>query len=334
MARIRLTIKNWNEFQHYKDRSPPWIKLHRTLLDNLQYHQLRAESAKWLPLLWLVGSEKNGELPDPDRLAFRLRITTEETREVLEELEAAEFLEWSEEPGADPGADWGSRYISKAVREAVFARDGGVCQHCGGADRIEYDHIIPVSAGGSGEESNVQLLCAPCNRRKRTKPNEAAEQVATQTKNVAQPREEESKEEGEVSRGRGKGAQARKTQIPKDWQATPELIDYARAQGCKDPTDTAERFRLNHASKGTLHKDWNLAFQYWCRNEKNFLPQRAPGKPTMQAEMPADRDGDSQWTARVRGWRSSGFWMPNEWGPPPGERGSRVPASLIEEARQ
>ena len=25
-------IKNWQDFQHYKDRAPPWIKLHNTLL--------------------------------------------------------------------------------------------------------------------------------------------------------------------------------------------------------------------------------------------------------------------------------------------------------------
>jgi hypothetical protein len=29
-----LRVKNWSEFQHYKDRNPPWIKLHRTLLDH------------------------------------------------------------------------------------------------------------------------------------------------------------------------------------------------------------------------------------------------------------------------------------------------------------
>jgi len=27
-----LRVKNWGKFQHYKDRNPPWIKLHRGLL--------------------------------------------------------------------------------------------------------------------------------------------------------------------------------------------------------------------------------------------------------------------------------------------------------------
>jgi len=31
---MRYKIKNWNDFQHYKDRCPPWIKLHHSLLTN------------------------------------------------------------------------------------------------------------------------------------------------------------------------------------------------------------------------------------------------------------------------------------------------------------
>jgi hypothetical protein len=27
-----IVVKEWERYQHYKDRSPPWIKLHRTLL--------------------------------------------------------------------------------------------------------------------------------------------------------------------------------------------------------------------------------------------------------------------------------------------------------------
>jgi len=29
---VKYRIKNWHEHQHYKDRAPPWIKLHHTLL--------------------------------------------------------------------------------------------------------------------------------------------------------------------------------------------------------------------------------------------------------------------------------------------------------------
>ena len=32
-----ITPNNWGELQHYKDRSPPWIKLHKKLLDNFEW---------------------------------------------------------------------------------------------------------------------------------------------------------------------------------------------------------------------------------------------------------------------------------------------------------
>lgn len=62
----------------------------------------------------------------------------------------------------------------------------------------------------------------------------------------------------------------RKTKLPADWKPSDEQLAYAKGQGCADPADTAERFRLHHQSKGTLGQDWNLGFQYWCRNEKTF----------------------------------------------------------------
>lgn len=55
--------------------------------------------------------------------------------------------------------------IPEAVRIEVWRRDGGVCR-CGSRERLEYDHIIPVSKGGSNTARNIELLCEACNRRK------------------------------------------------------------------------------------------------------------------------------------------------------------------------
>ena len=38
-----------------------------------------------------------------------------------------------------------------------------------GQDRIEFDHIIAYSKGGSSGEMNIRVLCADCNRRKSAK---------------------------------------------------------------------------------------------------------------------------------------------------------------------
>ena len=35
-----LRIRNWENFQQYKDRDPKWIKLHRTLLEDYDFCKL------------------------------------------------------------------------------------------------------------------------------------------------------------------------------------------------------------------------------------------------------------------------------------------------------
>jgi 5-methylcytosine-specific restriction endonuclease McrA len=52
------------------------------------------------------------------------------------------------------------------VRRAVFERDGGRCVGCGAEFDLQYDHVIPVALGGASTAENLELLCAPCNRRK------------------------------------------------------------------------------------------------------------------------------------------------------------------------
>lgn len=32
MSPTHFKVRNWEQFQHYKDRNPPWIKLHFALL--------------------------------------------------------------------------------------------------------------------------------------------------------------------------------------------------------------------------------------------------------------------------------------------------------------
>lgn len=56
--------------------------------------------------------------------------------------------------------------IPPEVRRAVWIRDQGKCARCGSRERLEYDHIIPVSRGGGNTERNIELLCEFHNRRK------------------------------------------------------------------------------------------------------------------------------------------------------------------------
>ena len=56
--------------------------------------------------------------------------------------------------------------IPERVRMFVWQRDAGRCVTCGCQERLEYDHIIPLAAGVSNTERNIQLLCETCNRKK------------------------------------------------------------------------------------------------------------------------------------------------------------------------
>ena len=81
-----MKIKDWDQFQHFKDRNPIWVKLYRTLLDDIEWHKLSGDDAKALVMLWLLASEKNGELPEVKEIAFRLRLPETKTKQIVTNL--------------------------------------------------------------------------------------------------------------------------------------------------------------------------------------------------------------------------------------------------------
>ena len=86
-------IRNWTTFQHYKHRSPPWIKFHRTLLDDEKFHRFPDRASKLLVLAWLLASEAEGALPASHEIAWRLRLASTEVLEDMKTLVALGFVE-------------------------------------------------------------------------------------------------------------------------------------------------------------------------------------------------------------------------------------------------
>lgn len=89
-----LRTKNWNEFQHYKDRPPVWIKLHKKLLDDRVFLRLPDASRALAPLLWLLASESpDGIIVDYlEEIPFRLRMTEKKVEEALNPLIQAGYF--------------------------------------------------------------------------------------------------------------------------------------------------------------------------------------------------------------------------------------------------
>lgn len=55
------------------------------------------------------------------------------------------------------------------LRDRIFRRDGPVCPECGTTKDLSIDHIVPFSRGGETIESNLRVLCRPCNSMKGAK---------------------------------------------------------------------------------------------------------------------------------------------------------------------
>ena len=81
-----MKIKNWSKFQHFKDRKPPWVKLYRDVLDDMEWYELDPLASKVLIMCWLIASEDDGRLPNSKILAFRLRMTEKQTIDCLNKL--------------------------------------------------------------------------------------------------------------------------------------------------------------------------------------------------------------------------------------------------------
>lgn len=56
-------IKNWDTFQHYHDRNPPWIKLYNKLFEDFEFENLDDNSKLHLILIWLLASRTNNKIP-------------------------------------------------------------------------------------------------------------------------------------------------------------------------------------------------------------------------------------------------------------------------------
>lgn len=95
-------IRKWREFQHYRDRSPPWIKLHRNLLTSPTWVSSDDEGRTLAIACMLLAADTDNRIPaDPDYLR---RVAYLNSRPNLAALAATQFIEFIDEAG-NPLAD-------------------------------------------------------------------------------------------------------------------------------------------------------------------------------------------------------------------------------------
>jgi hypothetical protein len=73
-----ITIPNWDDFQHYKNREPSWIKVYTRLLDDDDYLNLTETQRCALHSIWMAFAKANGKLAaDTRKLSnrFAMRVT-------------------------------------------------------------------------------------------------------------------------------------------------------------------------------------------------------------------------------------------------------------------
>jgi len=84
-------VTNWDQYQHYKDRDPTWIKLYARLLDDYAFATL-PDNTKWhLIGIFLLASKQGNRIPGDPRWV-RKKIAAR-TRVDLDALLAAGFIE-------------------------------------------------------------------------------------------------------------------------------------------------------------------------------------------------------------------------------------------------
>lgn len=74
----RYKVRNWEKYQHYKKRNPPWIKLHLEILTSKDWIMLADASRVLAIACMLLASKNDGYIPDdPEYLKRVAYLNTE-----------------------------------------------------------------------------------------------------------------------------------------------------------------------------------------------------------------------------------------------------------------
>lgn len=97
-----FAVKNLAKFQHYKERRPPWIKLHAELLHSYSFSQLPDSAKAHALCIFVLASQKDNRLPwDPIWLAAQINANSPIDLELLLAADLLKLLPVSKRNASD-----------------------------------------------------------------------------------------------------------------------------------------------------------------------------------------------------------------------------------------
>jgi hypothetical protein len=147
-----------------------WFRLHDELLDDPAVGLLPDKYFKtWISLLCAV-SKHGPSIIKADGFAKYIRVSKRHLTKALALFKErglvvdGQIKHFRTELARLGNSEWST------IRGMVFERDNYTCAYCGErGGKLECDHIIPHSRGGSDEMGNLTTACFSCNRSKRAK---------------------------------------------------------------------------------------------------------------------------------------------------------------------
>lgn len=141
-----ISIPNWDELQHYKDRTPPWIKLHNDLLENYEFECLPDASKAHLLCIMLLASRTNNKInPDPRWIGRKIGANSKVDIDILISggfLQLNQTLQGMEQDASKmlQGMEQGAGTEERERRERIEEREREILAKVAN----EYHRILPT----------------------------------------------------------------------------------------------------------------------------------------------------------------------------------------------
>ncbi len=319
-----------------------WFRFYDDVINDPKVLRLpEATRWQWVAVL-CVASKHKGSLPPLEELAFYLRTTTGKVTILLTTLVRAGLLDKTD-TGFAPHNWSGRQYVSdgsaervrrhrekraaaglqsqwtapKALRQAVYDRDGNRCVYCGSSERLSLDHRTPEIRGGTHDIDNLATACLACNGAKRDMTETEYREYVTLLKR-SQSTEQKTEQNSEP-----KGSGSAKAD-PRDRLFSEGLTKLAELTG-KGP-DSCRSF-AGQCLK-VAKDDASVVLGAIDDAHRNRVVDAGAWIMARLRAKPVDRPAEVDWDAVLSAYKKTGHWS-RFAGNDPTSPGCRAPPELL-----